>query len=107
MKKIFIMLIFILTVINAKEITYEDGFKAGYEDGSKESKKRTTILKNISDFKKAEKGVDKAKIMGAFNANFDFLCIMPAKLLYNFNVVNKVYVKGYTQGCEKAIFEKR
>lgn len=105
MKKIFILLIFILTVINGKEITYEDGFKAGYENGSKDSEVKRKILKNISDFNNAKKGVERAMATGSFRANFDFLCILPAKILYSTYVVDIDYVNGYTKGCEKAIFK--
>ena len=105
MKKIFIILIFSLLVSNADEQSHKDGFKAGYEDGSKDSEGKRNILKNISDFNNAKKGVDRAMATGAFRANFDFLCILPAKILYSTNIVDIDYVNGCTKGCEKAIFK--
>ena len=105
MNKIFIILICIFTISYADEQSYKDGFKAGYEDGSKDSEGKRNILKNISDFNNAKKGVDKAMVTGAFRANFYFLCILPAKILYSTNIVDINYVNGYTKGCEKAIFK--
>lgn len=103
--KLILLMLCVFVVINAKELSYDEGYKAGLEDGLKESQIRTDTLKSIEKYNNAKNGEERARAQGNFNANFDFLCISPIKMLYKNGMLNKEYTNGYIKGCEKSLFK--